>query len=146
MTTSEALHQVLAKSHLSDRSQTLTSTSTPIINGDKSISSLDSAITQLSSPESPTSTWFSNTPETDRAWDEFPNGRWGDSRSPAYGEMDGYGASLKMTVSRESVCCDLQFVSRGEKNSHPSHLSHLISHLHLLPNSRTKPFEPGVTQ
>lgn len=27
--------------------------------------------------------------------DEFPNGRWGDSRSPAYGELDGYGASLK---------------------------------------------------
>lgn len=23
-------------------------------------------------------------------WDEFPNGRWGDSRSPAYGEFDGY--------------------------------------------------------
>ncbi len=28
-------------------------------------------------------------------WDEFPNGRWGDSRSPAYGELDGYGVSLK---------------------------------------------------
>jgi len=28
-------------------------------------------------------------------WDEYPNGRWGDSRSPAYGEMDGYGVSLK---------------------------------------------------
>lgn len=31
------------------------------------------------------------------AWDEFPNGRWGDSRSPAYGELDGYGISLKYT-------------------------------------------------
>lgn len=29
------------------------------------------------------------------AWDEYPNGRWGDSRSPAYGELDGYGLSLK---------------------------------------------------
>eukprot|EP00158_Paraphelidium_tribonemae_P004848 Partr_v1_DN26998_c0_g1_i4_m6645 putative Methylenetetrahydrofolate reductase len=29
------------------------------------------------------------------AWDEFPNGRWGDSRSPAYGDLDGYGVSLK---------------------------------------------------
>jgi methylenetetrahydrofolate reductase (NADPH) len=27
-------------------------------------------------------------------WDDFPNGRWGDSRSPAYGEIDGYGISL----------------------------------------------------
>ncbi|CAG8659558.1 10080_t:CDS:2, partial [Acaulospora morrowiae] len=32
------------------------------------------------------------------AWDEFPNGRWGDSRSPAYGELDGYGISLKHTT------------------------------------------------
>ena len=29
-------------------------------------------------------------------WDEFPNGRYTDTRSPAYGEMDGYGASLKV--------------------------------------------------
>ena len=28
-------------------------------------------------------------------WDEFPNGRWGDSRSPAYGELDSYGIGLK---------------------------------------------------
>jgi methylenetetrahydrofolate reductase (NADPH) len=29
-------------------------------------------------------------------WDEYPNGRFGDSRSPAYGELDGYGVSLKL--------------------------------------------------
>lgn len=29
-------------------------------------------------------------------WDEFPNGRWGDSRSPAFGDIDQYGVtSLK---------------------------------------------------
>src|SRR6195952_3221726 len=28
-------------------------------------------------------------------WDEFPNGRWGDARSPAYGELDAYGIGLK---------------------------------------------------
>lgn len=28
-------------------------------------------------------------------WDEFPNGRWGDSRSPAYGELDTYSIGLK---------------------------------------------------
>ncbi|KAL8298607.1 hypothetical protein RB597_006632 [Gaeumannomyces tritici] len=27
-------------------------------------------------------------------WDEFPNGRWGDSRSPAFGELDAYGIGL----------------------------------------------------
>lgn len=33
-------------------------------------------------------------------WDDFPNGRYGDSRSPAYGEIDGYGPSLKVSSSR----------------------------------------------
>ena len=30
-------------------------------------------------------------------WDEFPNGRWGDSRSPAFGELDTYNIGLKGT-------------------------------------------------
>jgi len=30
-------------------------------------------------------------------WDEYPNGRFGDSRSPAYGEVDGYGVAIKQT-------------------------------------------------
>ncbi|KAI5778617.1 methylenetetrahydrofolate reductase-domain-containing protein [Geopyxis carbonaria] len=30
-------------------------------------------------------------------WDEFPNGRWGDSRSPAFGEVDAYGIGLRGT-------------------------------------------------
>lgn len=29
-------------------------------------------------------------------WDDFPNGRWGPSHSPAFGEIDGYGPSLKV--------------------------------------------------
>ena len=29
-------------------------------------------------------------------WDDFPNGRWGPSSSPAFGEIDGYGPSLKL--------------------------------------------------
>lgn len=28
-------------------------------------------------------------------WDEFPNGRWGDARSPAYGDIDAYGVKLR---------------------------------------------------
>lgn len=32
-------------------------------------------------------------------WDEFPNGRWGDSRSPAFGELDAY--SIGLTGSNE---------------------------------------------
>ncbi|KAL3230137.1 Methylenetetrahydrofolate reductase 1 [Nakaseomyces bracarensis] len=36
----------------------------------------------------------------DATWDEFPNGRFGDSRSPAYGEIDGYGPSLKVSTKK----------------------------------------------
>lgn len=30
-------------------------------------------------------------------WDEYPNGRFGDSRSPAFGDLDGYGVWIKQT-------------------------------------------------
>jgi methylenetetrahydrofolate reductase (NADPH) len=32
-------------------------------------------------------------------WDDFPNGRWGDARSPAFGEIDGYGPSLHVNAN-----------------------------------------------
>lgn len=32
-----------------------------------------------------------------QSWDEYPNGRWTDSRSPAFGELDVYGIGLKGT-------------------------------------------------
>lgn len=32
-------------------------------------------------------------------WDDFPNGRFGDARSPAYGEIDGYGTSLHVSIA-----------------------------------------------
>ncbi|PNS21133.1 Methylenetetrahydrofolate reductase 2 [Sphaceloma murrayae] len=31
-------------------------------------------------------------------WDDYPNGRFGDARSPAYGEIDGYGVSLHVSI------------------------------------------------
>ncbi|KAF9402407.1 hypothetical protein BGX21_010193 [Mortierella sp. AD011] len=34
------------------------------------------------------------------SWDDFPNGRWGDARSPAFGDLDGYGASLKVEPAK----------------------------------------------
>jgi methylenetetrahydrofolate reductase (NADPH) len=33
-------------------------------------------------------------------WDEFPNGRWGPSHSAAFGQIDGYGPSLKVSPSK----------------------------------------------
>ncbi|KAF2685051.1 methylenetetrahydrofolate reductase-like protein [Lentithecium fluviatile CBS 122367] len=31
-------------------------------------------------------------------WDDFPNGRWGDARSAAFGEIDGYGPTLHVST------------------------------------------------
>ncbi|EGV62311.1 hypothetical protein CANTEDRAFT_131676 [Yamadazyma tenuis ATCC 10573] len=39
----------------------------------------------------------------DANWDDFPNGRFGDSNSPAYGEIDGYGPNLKVESSEKAV-------------------------------------------
>lgn len=39
---------------------------------------------------------------TEESWDEYPNGRFTDVRSPAYGEIDGYGSGLKLAVSLAS--------------------------------------------
>lgn len=33
-------------------------------------------------------------------WDDYPNGRWGDARSPAFGEIDGYGPTLHVSTSQ----------------------------------------------
>jgi methylenetetrahydrofolate reductase (NADPH) len=38
-------------------------------------------------------------PSGEDSWDEYPNGRFTDVRSPAYGEIDGWGSGLKITVS-----------------------------------------------
>ncbi|CAK9439336.1 uncharacterized protein LODBEIA_P35070 [Lodderomyces beijingensis] len=38
----------------------------------------------------------------DATWDDFPNGRFGDSNSPAYGEIDGYGPTLKIQDPSEA--------------------------------------------
>ncbi|KAL6931535.1 hypothetical protein ACO0R3_003000 [Hanseniaspora guilliermondii] len=48
-------------------------------------------------------------------WDEFTNGRFGDSRSPAFGEMDGYGPTLKV-ASHKAI----------EYWGNPSNIMHLI--------------------
>ncbi|KAK4694945.1 methylenetetrahydrofolate reductase (NADH), partial [Phenoliferia sp. Uapishka_3] len=39
---------------------------------------------------------ISNRTDSPASWDEFPNGRFGDARSPAYGDLDGYGVGLKL--------------------------------------------------
>ena len=44
-------------------------------------------------------------------WVEYPNGRFGDSRSPAYGELDGYGVWIKQTVRPVFRGSDSLFIS-----------------------------------
>lgn len=41
--------------------------------------------------------------ERTSTWDEFPNGRWGDSRSPAFGEIDGFHGGLIRHSKKKSL-------------------------------------------
>ncbi|ORX41123.1 putative methylenetetrahydrofolate reductase [Kockovaella imperatae] len=41
-----------------------------------------------------------NPPNLEDSWDEYPNGRFTDVRSPAYGEIDGWGSGIKTTSAR----------------------------------------------
>ncbi|GAA5815458.1 hypothetical protein MFLAVUS_008970 [Mucor flavus] len=34
------------------------------------------------------------------SWDEFPNGRWGDARSPAFGEFGRWGVTIKYPIEK----------------------------------------------
>ena len=63
-------------------------------------------------------------------WDDYPNGRWGDARSPAYGEIDGYGSSLHVSISAA-----LELWGRPTTNSHISEVfeKHVKGELGAIP-------------
>lgn len=67
-------------------------------------------------------------------WDEFPNGRWGDSRSPAFGELDAYDIGLKGTNEQ-----NIKLWGRPEKISDIANLfvRFLQNDLKSLPWSET---------
>lgn len=66
----------------------------------------------------------------DATWDDFPNGRFGDSRSPAYGEIDGYGPSLKVT-SNEAY--ELWGYPKSMKDISKIFINYLLKKLDCLP-------------
>jgi methylenetetrahydrofolate reductase (NADPH) len=39
-------------------------------------------------------------------WDDYPNGRWGDSRSPAYGEVSGFGHATGFGHTKEECLAE----------------------------------------
>eukprot|EP01006_Ploeotia_vitrea_P032734 TRINITY_DN64897_c0_g1_i1.p1 TRINITY_DN64897_c0_g1~~TRINITY_DN64897_c0_g1_i1.p1 ORF type:complete len:637 (-),score=53.10 TRINITY_DN64897_c0_g1_i1:2189-4099(-) len=41
-------------------------------------------------------------------WDDFPNGRWGDSRSPAFGEVDHHHRNVILATTRVDVATFVQ--------------------------------------
>lgn len=63
-------------------------------------------------------------------WDDFPNGRWGDARSPAFGEIDGYGPTLHVSTQQA-----LKLWGHPVEISDISHLfrRHLLGDLDALP-------------
>ncbi|KAI8590756.1 methylenetetrahydrofolate reductase-domain-containing protein [Geranomyces variabilis] len=64
------------------------------------------------------------------SWDEFPNGRWGDSRSPAYGEIDGYGVSLKHSAEE---CLELWNHPENESQVADLFVKYCQNELSVLP-------------
>ncbi|KAG0681886.1 hypothetical protein C6P40_003401 [Pichia californica] len=66
----------------------------------------------------------------DATWDDFPNGRFGDSRSPAYGEIDGYGPSLKVSSSR---AYELWGYPKTKKDISKLFINYLLKKLDCLP-------------
>ena len=63
-------------------------------------------------------------------WDDFPNGRWGDARSPAFGEIDGYGPSLHAAPSNARRFWGHP-VSRDD--IHTLFRRHVSGQLHMVP-------------
>jgi methylenetetrahydrofolate reductase (NADPH) len=79
-------------------------------------------------------------------WDEFPNGRWGDSRSPAYGDLDGYPVAIGTNVSHQpSSRTHLADVNRPRRRSssgvlrRPVPRSTTSSPSSAVPRSRSSP-------
>ncbi|WVQ85878.1 methylenetetrahydrofolate reductase [Cryptococcus sp. DSM 104549] len=67
------------------------------------------------------------------SWDEFPNGRFTDVRSPAYGEIDGWGGGLKTTAA--------QALKEWGTPTDASQLSALFTaYLQSSPTTPTTPF------
>lgn len=74
--------------------------------GDKPLSTEPSDASRLAEwglhhaqPPVPKRTAVAGGQSAEDSWDEYPNGRFTDVRSPAYGEIDGWGSGLKTTVS-----------------------------------------------
>ncbi|KAG7288890.1 hypothetical protein NEMBOFW57_005250 [Staphylotrichum longicolle] len=63
-------------------------------------------------------------------WDDFPNGRWGDARSPAYGQIDGYGVSLHVTVTQAR---QLWGTPRSTEDVNAIFIRHLRGELATIP-------------
>ena len=70
----------------------------PAISSPSKLKSASDSSTNVASIEKESSTNFLSQSFIDRAatWDDYPNGRWGPSNSPAFGEIDGYGPNLKV--------------------------------------------------
>lgn len=67
----------------------------------------------------------------DATWDEFPNGRFGDSSSPAYGEIDGYGPNLKLHSPKEVN--DVWGCPTTQRDITRLFVDYLSNKIHVLP-------------
>ena len=80
-------------------------------------------------------------------WDDYPNGRFGNARSPAFGEIDGYGPSLHLSPAAARAKWGLP-TSRADISR--LFLTHLRGELDQLPwsegplNAETRVIQPQL--
>ncbi|OCF39825.1 methylenetetrahydrofolate reductase [Kwoniella heveanensis CBS 569] len=67
------------------------------------------------------------------SWDEYPNGRFTDVRSPAYGEIDGWGSGLKITAAQA-------LKEWGTPTNVNELAKFFVSYLESSPSTPTTPF------
>ena len=70
-------------------------------------------------------------------WDEFPNGRWGVSRSPAFGDMHAYPSMSKMITKTSETCLKMWGNLTSEKDIGTLILKFISGEVKRLPWSET---------
>jgi len=70
-------------------------------------------------------------------WDEFPNGRWGVSRSPAFGDINAYPSMSKMISTTSDKLLKMWGTLTSEKDIGVLIMKYIQGEVRRLPWSET---------
>jgi methylenetetrahydrofolate reductase (NADPH) len=92
----KSVYRIVQEMGWTDAKQAKASRKVALANGNANGHLADPRLASLRSSDATDARRSTDSPAS---WDEYPNGRFGDARSPAYGDLDGWGVSLKLTPS-----------------------------------------------